>query len=186
MPQDGGQEQGRQMMADTDLQDGTGDHGGAPQGNTDLIGVADRPDTGMVRAGPAPDVLFGGAGRDITTGAVHHLLDATVDGDRPAAAVHGRAGRRRLDRSHWITDGVRDVFVKPRASGTDIIDDFRLGADLLDLTAFGLLRHELPRLILDVGWAAQIELAGLSGHADDRVFLRNIDARCLGASSFRF
>jgi len=70
-------------------------------------------------------------------------------------------------------------------SGKDMVHDFEVAHDMIDLSAYGVSYEELQGLITDHGWATEIDLSGLAGAEDgDRLFLKSVDAQDLDESNF--
>ena len=101
--------------------------------------------------GAGNDTLMGGAGRDIMSGGLEH--DTLVGG----------AGDDEL-----TGDAGTDTFVFGLGDGDDIINDFIMADDRIDLSAFGLDEDELIALIQtrgvgDANVRVQIDLTSVGG-----------------------
>lgn len=84
------------------------------------------------------DQLFGGAhGDSLWGGAANDVIDGGLDGDK----IYGEAGDDRIiggEGTDTLTGGDgADVFVVSVGGGGDLITDFVIGTDKIDLTAYG-------------------------------------------------
>ncbi|MFM2355726.1 MAG: hypothetical protein RLZZ528_1462 [Pseudomonadota bacterium] len=104
-------------------------------------------------AGKGEDKLFGGEGAD------------TLVGGAGGDTVSGGAGDDQLWGGNWSADGAKDVFVHAPGGGRDVVQDFEVKHDQIDLSAYGLSYEDLAGRIVDKGWATEINLAGLNGAA---------------------
>jgi len=137
----------------------------------------------LLKGGAGDDVLFGEAGADLLYGgAGNDWLFGGAGNDR----LWGGAGRDYLDGGRgndWLSGGRgADVFAFADRSGKDVIADFEIGRDLIDLSQrsdVGRWR-DIARDIEQTGDHARIQLGR------DSILLWNIDASDLSASDFLF
>ncbi|WOI57445.1 DUF4114 domain-containing protein [Palleronia sp. LCG004] len=151
---------------DDTLSGGTGDdHCSGGQGADDIAG------------GAGCDVLMGGTGSD------------TLDGGSDADKIVGGAGSDRLSGGNgndhlwggeWHADGAADTFVFERGSGRDMIHDFEVGVDRIDLSSWNLGTEDLADCIVDKNWSTEIVLSG----ADDTLILKAVAGTELGMEDF--
>ncbi len=179
-------------------------HGG--QGNDDLSG--DQGDD-RINAGTGNDTLQGGAGEDrlrgeagddaISGGSGRDFIDGGSGGDRidggegadkivggtGADTISGGAGNDHLWGGQWRADNAADTFVVQAGTGRDMIHDFEVGVDRIDLSAYGLEFDEVQNAMQDQGWATEIDLSSLSGgQPGDALILKSVDADDLSEDDF--
>lgn len=153
-----------------------------------------------LHGGSGDDKITGGQGNDVATGGTGKDYIHTGDGDdrisggdgvdklvggKGADIIEGGAGNDHMWGGNWWKDGASDTFVVSAGSGKDIIHDFEVGTDQIDLSSYGLEFSDLQKLITDKGWAAEIDLSGLEGAGqDDKLIIKSVDADKLDESSF--
>lgn len=137
-------------------------HGGA--GNDLLLG------------GSSFDVLYGGDGNDVLEGRGGH--DILVGGQGDDILVGG-AGNDEL------TGGLgADKFVFGLGDGKDVITDFDVSSDLIELEGFGANMNTFDKLfahVIDTAFGARIELSD-----EDSILLQGISSTDLKSESFIF
>lgn len=140
------------------------------EGNDQLDGGAGRD---YVNAGSGDDSVSGGAGAD------------KIVGGTGSDTIETGAGDDHIWGGNWRGDGSADTFVVSGNSGKDIIHDFEVDHDRIDLSAYGLEFSDVEMMISDRGWATEIDLSSLSGaHGGDRLLLKSVDADDLDESNF--
>ncbi|MEM9211301.1 MAG: calcium-binding protein, partial [Pseudomonadota bacterium] len=145
----------------------------------------------FVKGGTGDDVVSGGEGNDSVFGNTGDDMlkdgagnDKVVGGTGSDTVVMG-AGNDHVWGGQWSGDNASDTFVLSAGSGKDMIHDFEVSHDVIDLSAYGVSYDDLQNLIKDHGWATEIDLSGLEGAEDgDRVFLKSVDASDLDESNF--
>jgi serralysin len=126
-------------------------------------------------AGDGDDILSGGAGKDVIVGGKGNDL------------IQGGKGTDELWGGNWSADGARDIFAHAPGGGRDIIQDFEIKFDQIDLSAYGLSYHDLASRMVDKGWATEIDLSGLSGASmGDALVLKSIKVAALTEDKFIF
>ncbi|MEO1563015.1 MAG: calcium-binding protein [Pseudomonadota bacterium] len=206
-PAEGGNDSLRGGAGDDEMYGGQGDDelfGGADNdtldgetGNDKVFGnegndsVAGGDGDDFVDGGSGNDTVFGGAGNDRVIGGKGDdvLYDGAgndkIIGGTGSDTIHLGAGNDHVWGGQWTGDGDGDTFVLSAGSGKDMIHDFEIAHDTIDLSAYGVSYEELQGLIKDHGWATEIDLSGLAGAEDgDRVFLKSVDADSLDESNF--
>ena len=124
-------------------------------------------------AGDGNDKLTGGSGKD------------TVVGGKGNDLIEGGKGDDELWGGNWSADGARDIFAHAPGGGRDIVQDFEVKLDQIDLSAYGLSFDDLASRIVDKGWATEIDLSGLAGaSAGDALVLKSIRASDLTEEKF--
>jgi Ca2+-binding RTX toxin-like protein len=92
----------------------------------------------LIYGGTGNDYLLGGEGRDILWGNEGNDI---LNGGLGKDVLYGGTGDDRLDggaEDDYLTGGQgRDLFVYRPSSGKDVITDFQIGQDKIDLTSFG-------------------------------------------------
>ena len=129
------------------------------------------------------DVLMAGTGNDLADGGTG---DDKVVGGAGSDTITGGAGDDHLWGGEWTADGNADLFIFESGSGQDMIHDFETGADVIDLSAYGINWEDLQNGIQDHGWAVSIELGDLGGEQGDRLFLTNVSTSELSEDNFEF
>lgn len=129
------------------------------------------------------DVVLGGAGSDVADGGGG---EDKVVGGAGADTIIGGAGDDHLWGGEWTADGSVDLFVFEAGSGQDMIHDFEVDADVIDLSSYGISWDDLQNGIQDHGWAVSIELGAVGGEQGDRVFLTNVSTSELTEDNFDF
>ncbi|MDO6729018.1 calcium-binding protein [Marinovum sp. 2_MG-2023] len=165
---------------DDKLRGGTGDDqmsGGigndsliGQDGDDDLSGNAGRD---YLNAGSGNDKIDGGAGNDKIVGGIG------------SDTITGGEGNDHMWGGNWSKDGSSDTFVVSGGSGRDMIHDFEAGHDQIDLSAYGLEYSDLETVMVDKGWATEIDLSGLSGGKEgDTLLIKSVKADDLDESNF--
>lgn len=183
---------------DDTLHGGTGDDRlSGDEGNDNISGGSgnDRAAGGVgndsLRGEQGDDTLSGDAGRDyINAGSGADALDGGSDADKLVGGsgsdtLMGGSGDDHLWGGNWRGDGSTDTFVVSGGSGKDIIHDFEVEHDRIDLSAYGLEFSDLALAIKDRGWATEIDLSALSGgQVGDKLLLKAVEADDLDEDSF--
>lgn len=125
-----------------------------------------------IMAGTGSDSLSGGDGADRLVGGAGE--------DR----IEGGAGNDHLWGGEWGLDDAADTFVFSPGSGQDMVHDFEVGKDIIDLSSYGLEWADVQSNIQDHGWAVSIELGALGGQAGDRIFITNVSSDDLSVENF--
>ena len=150
---------------------GTGDDKLQGQTGDDTMDGGEGKD--YLNAGEGDDVIDGGDGND------------KIVGGKGSDVIEGGAGNDHMWGGNWWKDGSADTFVISAGSGKDMIHDFEVGIDKLDLSAYGLDYADIQNAMSDKGWATVIDLSQLSGgEAGDKLILKNVDAEDLDESAF--
>ena len=124
-------------------------------------------------AGDGNDLLSGGVGKD------------TIVGGKGNDLIEGGKGDDELWGGNWSADGARDIFSHATGGGRDIVQDFEVKLDQIDLSAYGLSYHDLASRMVDKGWATEIDLSGLAGASTgDALVLKSIRAEDLTEDKF--
>lgn len=169
------------------------------QGNDKLFGGSGKD---LMDGGVGNDKLLGGGGNDTLSGGDgRDYLNAGSGNDRLAGGagadkivggtgsdtISGGAGDDHMWGGNWSGDGSSDTFVCAPGGGKDMIHDFEVDKDVVDLSSYGVSFDELEGHLTDHGWATEINLSGLPGGQDgDRVFLKKVDLDELDESNFIF
>jgi Ca2+-binding RTX toxin-like protein len=180
------------------LHGGTGDdieYGGT--GNDKIFG-GDGSDTvsgdagdDRIVGGAGNDTMFGGTGSDYLNGGTGD--DQIFGGDGADKIVGGSgsdiiaggAGNDHMWGGNWWRDGASDTFVVSQGGGKDMIHDFEVKQDQIDLSSYGLEFSDLKGLMSDKGWATEIDLSGLEGGSvGDKLIIKSIDPDELEESNF--
>ncbi|MBO9475106.1 calcium-binding protein [Shimia sp. R10_1] len=141
--------------------------------------------------GDGADTAEGGAGRDYLHG--EHGADSLTGGDGDdklvggtgADTIAGGAGNDHLWGGNWWKDGDADTFVGSAGGGRDMIHDFEVDHDVIDLSSYGIEFADLQAHIQDQGWATVIDLSALTGGAsNDRLILKSVDPDDLDETNF--
>ncbi|CUH50610.1 calcium-binding protein [Shimia marina] len=203
----GGNDDLRGGSGDDTMFGGAGDdtlHGGADDDQLHGDAGADR-----IMGGSGNDSAFGGAGNDsitteeghdradggagqdyINTGEGNDLLSGGDAADRLVGGtgsdtLQGGAGNDHLWGGNWWRDGDSDTFVAEAGGGRDMIHDFEVDQDVIDLSSYGINYTDLQAHIQDQGWATVIDLSALTGGAsNDRLILKSVDPDDLDESNF--
>ena len=73
----------------------------------------------------------------------------------------------------------------PICTGSDMIHDFEVEHDQIDLSAYGIEYSDLQAAMTDKGWATEIDLSALTGgEVGDKLLLKSVDADDLDESNF--
>ena len=146
-----------------------------------------------ILGGSGGDTAFGGEGNDyINAGGGHDNISGGAGNDKlvggkGADTINGGEGDDHMWGGNWEGDNENDTFVISTASGKDMIHDFEIDHDQIDLSSFGLEFADLKPLMSDVGWATEIDLSGLTGgSAGDKLILKSVDLDELDESNFIF
>jgi len=146
-----------------------------------------------ILGGDGDDQISGGAGKDyINSGTGNDSISGGAGNDKlvggkGADTISGGEGDDHMWGGNWTGDNENDTFVISNASGKDMIHDFEINQDQIDLSAFGLEFADLKPLMSDVGWATEIDLSGLTGASDgDKLILKSVDLDDLDESNFIF
>ena len=136
----------------------------------------------LAQGGDGRDYLHGQDGADSLSGGSD--ADKLVGGDG-ADTLEGGAGDDHLWGGTWWQDGDADTFVTSAGNGRDMIHDFEVGHDVIDLSSYGINYEELQAHIQDQGWATVIDLSALTGgESNDRLILKSVDPNDLDESNF--
>lgn len=101
----------------------------------------------LLKGGPGNDTLYGGLGNDVLRGSFGNDI------------IYGNEG----DDILWGGEG-QDIFVFTESAGNDVISDFELGQDVIDIASFGF--DDITQTITDSGLElsfgnSSVMLAGL-------------------------
>ncbi|MEM7060739.1 MAG: family 16 glycosylhydrolase [Pseudomonadota bacterium] len=133
-------------------------HGG--MGTDELFGNAD---DDMLFGGSGADKLVGGAGSD------------TLSGDN---------GDDNLWGGTFKGDNVTDRFIYNSGGGKDVIHDFTVGVDLVDLSDMNLVWVQLLEVASYDGWSTRLDFASLGGGQNDALVLVDVTLDDLNAEDF--
>jgi Ca2+-binding RTX toxin-like protein len=126
-----------------------------------------------MNGGTGDDQIFGGDGAD------------KIVGGSGSDVISGGAGDDHMWGGNWWRDGASDTFVVSSGGGKDMIHDFEVAQDQIDLSSYGLEFDDLKGLMSDKGWATEIDLSGLDGaSAGDKLIIKSIDPDELDESNF--
>lgn len=132
--------------------------------------------------GEGCDYLNGGLGNDALAGGAG--ADKLVGGDG-ADTLSGGTGNDHLWGGNWWKDGDADTFVTQAGGGQDMIHDFEVDHDVIDLSSYGIEYADLLSHIQNQGWATVIDLSALTGgETGDRLILKAVDPSDLDESNF--
>lgn len=132
--------------------------------------------------GEGKDYLSGGSGEDLIQGGAG--ADKIVGGTG-ADTIEGGEGNDHLWGGQWSGDNSGDTFVLSSGSGRDMIHDFEVEHDQIDLSAYGVEYSDLEAAMTDKGWATEIDLSALSGgESGDKLLLKSVDTDDLDESNF--
>lgn len=135
-----------------------------------------------MEGGAGRDYLSGGSGDDVLRGG--DGADKLVGGTG-SDTIEGGAGNDHMWGGNWRGDNSADTFVVSGETGTDMIHDFEVDHDQIDLSAYGIEYGDLQNAMTDRGWATEIDLSALSGTGSgDRLILKSVDADDLDESNF--
>jgi len=143
-----------------------------------------------VEGGVGMDTLSGNDGDDFilgNSGADRISGDAGADklvGGSGGDTIEGGQGDDHIWGGEWTGDGESDLFVFSPGSGQDMIHDFEVDQDILDLSAYSVNWSDLQSGVQDHGWAVSIELGELGGAPGDRIFLVNVSSDELSEDNF--
>ncbi|MBE1290918.1 MAG: calcium-binding protein [Rhodobacteraceae bacterium] len=158
-------------LGDDTLSGGTGD---------DRLMLGDGNDVGSGDEGR--DYIHGGAGNDALDGGAG--ADKLVGG-AGSDTLSGGAGDDHLWGGNWWRDGDADTFVTQAGGGRDMIHDFEVDHDVIDLSSYGIEYADLVTHIQDQGWATVIDLSALTGgESGDRLILKSVDPSDLDETNF--
>ncbi|WP_412553861.1 calcium-binding protein [Shimia sp. MIT1388] len=159
---------------------GTGDDTASGGSGDDKVILGAGDDEGHGDAGR--DFLHGRSGYDALDGGAGD--DKLVGGDG-GDTLHGGEGNDHLWGGNWWKDGDADTFVTQAGGGRDMIHDFEVDHDVIDLSSYGLQYSDLVAHIQDQGWATVIDLSALTGgESGDRLILKSVDPGDLDESNF--
>ena len=159
---------------------GSGDDTASGGAGSDKIMLGAGNDTGD--GGTGRDFVHGGHGNDDLDGGAD--ADKLVGG-RGADTLHGGDGNDHLWGGNWWQDGDADTFITQAGSGRDMIHDFEVDHDVIDLSSYGIQYTDLQAHIQDQGWATVIDLSALTGgDSGDRLILKSVDPSDLDESNF--
>lgn len=166
------------------LSGGDGDDTLKGDGNTDTIHGRAGDDT--LAGGNGSDRIYGGSGDDALNGGSGNDV---VNGGAGNDDVIGAGGSDKLNggRDDDILTGGSgaDDFIFHRAAGDDVITDFVIGEDDIDLSAFGLANFAAMSAAINYnGPDAFIDLAQLGGVGS--ILILNIADNALSGSDFIF
>ncbi len=125
-------------------------------------------------SGEGDDTLAGNSGTDQLVGGIGA---DTIEGGEDDDHMWG---------GEWSGDGASDLFLFSPGSDQDMIHDFEVNHDIIDLSSYGLTWEDVANSVQDHGWAASIELGEFGGEAGDRLFLVNVSADDLSEDNFTF
>ncbi|MCP4825734.1 MAG: calcium-binding protein [Shimia sp.] len=132
--------------------------------------------------GEGRDYLNGGLGNDALAGGVG--ADKLVGGDG-ADTLSGGTGNDHLWGGNWWKDGDADTFITQAGGGKDMIHDFEVDHDVIDLSSYGIEYADLLSHMQNQGWATVIDLSALTGgETGDRLILKAVDPSDLDESNF--
>lgn len=137
------------------------------------------------------DVMSGGAGKDyLNAGTGNDQIDGGSGSDKLVGGsgsdtITGGAGDDHIWGGNWWKDNSPDTFVVAAGSGKDIIHDFEVGHDQIDLSAYGLEFSDLKAVMADKGWATEIDLSALTGgQSTDKLLIKSVKSDDLDESNF--
>ncbi|MEM1300996.1 MAG: calcium-binding protein [Pseudomonadota bacterium] len=150
-----------------------GDGNDKMQGNAGNDAMSGDAGNDYMNGGSGADSISGGAGVD------------KIIGGAGSDTINGGAGNDHMWGGNWSGDNTSDTFVVSGGSGKDIIHDFEIDHDQIDLSAYGIEYADLQNVISDKGWATEINLAALDGgQSGDRLFIKSVDSDDLDESNF--
>ncbi|UZD91363.1 DUF6923 family protein [Cognatishimia activa] len=159
---------------------GTGNdvaHGG--EGEDKIQGEAGND---MLSGGDGRDYLAGGTGNDVLLGGAGG--DKLVGGTG-SDTIEGGTGNDHMWGGQWRGDNDADTFIVAGGNGSDMIHDFEVDHDQIDLSAYGVEFSDLQGVMKDKGWATEIDLSALSGGVTgDKLILKSVDVDDLDESNF--
>ncbi|GAA6180981.1 hypothetical protein NBRC116594_24190 [Shimia sp. NS0008-38b] len=165
---------------DDRIMGGTGHDAATGGAGDDRITTGDGDDTAS--GGTGRDYIHGGAGNDALAGGAG--ADKLVGG-AGSDTLEGGSGNDHLWGGNWWQDGDADTFVAQAGGGRDMIHDFEVNHDVLDLSSYGITYEDLQAHIQDQGWATVIDLSALTGgESNDRLVLKSVDPDDLNESNF--
>ncbi|PCH92773.1 MAG: hypothetical protein COB84_10205 [Rhodobacteraceae bacterium] len=113
--------------------------------------------------------------------------DDKIVGGSGSDTLEGGAGNDHLWGGTWVQDGSADTFVMNAGGGRDMIHDFEVAQDQIDLSSYGLEFSDIQALMTNKGWATEIDLSVLTGGQDgDKLLIKSIDPDDLDESNFIF
>ena len=137
------------------------------------------------------DIIYGGQGKDYLNGGTGN--DQIYGGDGAdkivggsgSDVISGGAGDDHMWGGNWWRDSASDTFVVSSGGGKDMIHDFEVSHDQIDLSSYGLEFDDLKNLMSNKGWATEIDLSGLEGaSAGDKLIIKSIDPDDLDEDNF--
>ena len=139
-------------------------------------------DNDTIDGGAGNDRLLGQAGDDSIVGGGGNDM---IIGGTGSDVIEGGAGNDNLWGGQWAGDETSDTFAYSHGGGKDIIHDFEVAHDQIDLSAYGLTFEEIQDRIIDRGWATEINLEGIDKSAGgDKIMLKSIDPDELDEDNF--
>lgn len=156
-------------------------------GDDQLFGDEQRDD---LFGGKGNDQLFGGKGKDelFGNGDDDALFGGEFDdklvGGYGSDTLDGGSGTDHIWGGTFNGDGVSDVFVFNAGNDKDVIHDFTVGVDKIDLSSIDLTWDALQGAMTDNGWATNLNLEAITGSKDDLMVLARVDAVDLTENDF--
>ncbi|MGV6812132.1 MAG: calcium-binding protein [Brevirhabdus sp.] len=150
-------------------------------------------DTGADKllGGAGNDTASGGSGDDYVNGGKgDDRLDGGSGSDKLVGGtgsdtISGGAGDDHMWGGAWKGDNAADTFVVGADGGKDMIHDFEIDHDMIDLSAYGVSFEDVQGLMSDKGWATEIDLSGLDGgQPGDKLIIKAVDPDDLDESNF--
>ncbi|MEM6478558.1 MAG: DUF4114 domain-containing protein, partial [Pseudomonadota bacterium] len=146
----------------------------------DKIGAGDGDDT--ADGGAGDDTVSGNAGNDTLSGGGG---SDKIIGGAGEDRIEGGAGTDHLWGGNWWHDGATDTFAYNHGGGKDIIHDFEVDHDQIDLSAYDLSYEDIQDRMIDRGWALEINLEGIDkSGGGDKILLKSIKADDLDSDNF--
>ncbi|MBO9409557.1 calcium-binding protein [Shimia sp. R9_1] len=159
---------------------GTGDDFASGGAGNDNLTMGEGADT--AEGGAGRDYIHGQSGNDSLSG---DGGDDKLVGGAGADTISGGSGNDHLWGGNWWKDGDADTFVASAGDGRDMIHDFEVDHDVIDLSSYDISYDDLRAHIQDQGWATVIDLSALTGgESNDRLILKSVDPDDLDETNF--
>ena len=166
--------------ADTDLMYGSDFRNvmNGDEGDDKLWGKAE---SDSLDGGAGDDELYGGTENDTLMGGDGN--DKLIGGEGDDVLQGGAGTDHMWGGSYGGGDSGADTFVVAPGGGKDLIHDFEVGKDTLDLSGYGVGMDDALAAMDDQGWAVMLDLAKLGGQTGDKVYLVGVEKSALDESN---